>query len=268
MHEKISVSGLCFPAHDLTATLSQLDSIEARRTTLLAAKVSERGWNAGLERVRSSGVSVTALIESPFQLADERTWVGARSRMIDTLDAADALGASAVYMPTGPHISARWGECAAAFVEAAQPVLDHARRLGVRLAIEPTNWLYADLSFVHSVHDALALFELCDVGVCIDLFHVWTEAHFQENLEWAGERIVLVQVSDYILGDRSLPGRAVPGDGGIPITDLLASTLTAGYEGVFDIELSGPRVDAEGQAAAARRAMTWLDEAISKASIL
>jgi sugar phosphate isomerase/epimerase len=67
-------------------------------------------------------------------------------------------------------------------------------------------------------------------------------------------RCHLVQVCDYVYGDRSLPSRAVPGDGAIPVERILKWMLEAGYAGTFDIELVGPRIEAEGGVAAVRRA--------------
>jgi sugar phosphate isomerase/epimerase len=65
--------------------------------------------------------------------------------------------------------------------------------------------------------------------------------------------ISLVQVSDYVHGDRSLPARAVPGDGGVPIAGIVAWLGEAGYRGIIDLELNGPRIDAEGHLPAAER---------------
>ena len=48
-------------------------------------------------------------------------------------------------------------------------------------------------------------------------------------------------MSDYVLGDRSAPCRSVPGDGDIPLRRLIDDLLTAGYTGLFDLELVGPR---------------------------
>ena len=50
-----------------------------------------------------------------------------------------------------------------------------------------------------------------------------------------------------------MPARAVPGDGVIPIEALVAQVLADGYQYGFDLELLGPRIDAEGRLAAARR---------------
>jgi sugar phosphate isomerase/epimerase len=74
----------------------------------------------------------------------------------------------------------------------------------------------------------------------------------------------LVQVSDYVLGDRTAPCRAVPGDGVIPLDRILGDVLEAGYQGVFDIELVGPRIAAEGARAATQRAAQTVSEILTR----
>ena len=67
-------------------------------------------------------------------------------------------------------------------------------------------------------------------------------------------RLEQIQVSDYVLGDRALPARAVPGDGTIPIESFIGQALAGGYPHGFDLELLGPRIEREGRFEAARRA--------------
>lgn len=102
----------------------------------------------------------------------------------------------------------------------------------------------------------MTLAELAGIGVCIDIYACWAEAALQETIERAMPRCHLIQVSDYVYGDRSLPSRAVPGDGAIPLERILGWALDAGYAGAFDLELIGPRIDAEGRREATRRAAT------------
>ena len=90
--------------------------------------------------------------------------------------------------------------------------------------------------------------------MCIDLFHCWAEADLAGLLKSALPRTHLIQLSDYVLGDRALPARAVPGDGAIPIEPFVAQALAGGYRFGFDLELLGPRIEAEGRLAAAGRA--------------
>jgi sugar phosphate isomerase/epimerase len=94
---------------------------------------------------------------------------------------------------------------------------------------------------------------MAGVGICIDLFHCWTEAGLGELVERALPRTVQIQLSDYVLGDRALPARAVPGDGAIPIEPFVTAVLGAGYPHGFDLELIGPRIEREGPLVAARR---------------
>ena len=53
-------------------------------------------------------------------------------------------------------------------------------------------------------------------------------------------------------------GRAVPGDGAIHWDGLFTSLKAANYTGLFDLEIRGPRLHAEGDETAFRRAADWL----------
>ena len=67
-----------------------------------------------------------------------------------------------------------------------------------------------------------------------------------------------------MLGDRALPGRAVPGDGAIPIEAFIAQALAGGYAHGFDLELIGPRIDEEGRLESARRACDVVGTMLTK----
>ena len=85
------------------------------------------------------------------------------------------------------------------------------------------------------------------LGICIDLFHCWAEGDVEAMVQRALPRTELIQLSDYVLGDRALPGRAVPGDGAIPLEAFIAQALAGGYAHGFDLELIGPAHRAEGR---------------------
>jgi sugar phosphate isomerase/epimerase len=185
---------------------------------------------------------------------DEQSWQAPREQLSQLISIAEKLRARSIYMLTGGHGSLTWEEAAEAFSAAVAPCVAQARDAGIELAIENASPLYADLHIAHSLRDTVALAELAGIGVCIDLFGCWTEAGLRETMERAMSRCPIMQVSDYVGGDRSLPARAVPGDGAIPLRQLLEWTLAAGYTGAFDLELIGPRIDQEGHLAAVRRA--------------
>ncbi|MGV0794218.1 TIM barrel protein [Mycolicibacterium sp. XJ1819] len=170
------------------------------------------------------------------------------------IDAAAAMGADTIYMLTGGRGDLNWERAAERFCAAVGPGAQHAERSGVALAIENASPLYADLHIAHTLRDTITLAEMADLGICIDLFHCWAEAGLADLVARALPRTRQIQLSDYVLGDRALPARAVPGDGAIPIEPFVAQVLDGGYPHGFDLELIGPRIEREGAFEAARRA--------------
>ena len=156
-----------------------------------------------------------------------------------------------MYGLTGPRTAARWDACADAYVNAAGDLAGYAAARGVTLAIEPTSWLYADLTFIHTFHDALLVAPRAGMGICLDAFHVWTEAGLREEIGEHARPDRARAAERHDAGSRSLPCRAVPGDGDVPLAAVVQWLLEAGYPGVFDFELNGPAIDAIGHHAAA-----------------
>jgi sugar phosphate isomerase/epimerase len=185
--------------------------------------------------------------------ADEPSVDAARAALSRVIETAAATGATCIYMLTGGRGELSWEQAAERFSSAIEPCVREASAAGVSLAIENASSLYADIHLAHSLRDTITLAEAAGLDICVDLFHCWAEADLAGLLRSALPRTRLIQLSDYVLGDRALPARAVPGDGTIPIEAFVAQALTDGYQFGFDLELLGPRIDAEGRLAAARR---------------
>jgi sugar phosphate isomerase/epimerase len=241
--------------------LDMVAGIGAEHTTLHVAAVAEAGPAAVRSYAEGIGVGVEALIAGlGANLNDDDTWSPARARLNESVDVAAAAGAHSVYTLTGSRKWMPWDGAVDRFREFISPCIDYASTSGVHLAVEPAMVLYADLTFVHTARDAFALTErIPGLRVDLDLFHVWTERDLRDGILSHAHQISLVQVGDFSAGDRSLPARAVPGDGLIPIAEILGWLFDAGYTGVVDLEINGPRIDAEGHLIAARRGASTLD---------
>ena len=100
-----------------------------------------------------------------------------------------------------------------------------------------------------------------------DLFTCWTDADIDAAIAAAAPHTALVQVSDYVYGDRALPCRAVPGDGAIPLDRLLPAIVSAGYTGTFDLEIIGPRLQTEGIEIGLKRAAETIGALLEKAGL-
>jgi sugar phosphate isomerase/epimerase len=245
VHPRLTVHDHVFARDASLATvLDGCARAGARRIGLARGRLETEGWKAGIRAVRDSGLDVTHVVHGPlFALEDPASWAGSAARVVRTLDTAAELGARCVYGVTGPAISLTWEQAAEAFARAAEPVAAHARGCGIPLLIEPTNMLFANVGFVHTLRDTVDVARRAGLRVCMDVQHCWTERGLRETIHEAAGAIALVQLSDYIPGRRE-PFRAVPGDGAIPLKRIVAWVLDSGYGGLFDLELyAEPGVD-------------------------
>jgi sugar phosphate isomerase/epimerase len=209
----------------------------------------------------AAGVEITHIGHGPLlPLGDRQLFGEAQAALRDSLESALALGAGCVYGPAGGAPGVDWEAAAAAFAYGIEPTARLARECGVRLVIEPTISLFADLSLLHTLADTAELAQRTDLGVCVDVQHCWAERHLRESIRSAGGLISLVQLSDWLPGRRD-HFRAVPGDGAIPLERIIGWVLEAGYSGFFDLEVyPEPGVDEVGTAARAIEAASALLE--------
>lgn len=226
-------------------------SLGVRRLSLIDAQLSEPNLP---NIVAGEGYSV----ETVYHL------FSSYDSLMPVIEAAADVGARVVYMLTGGRGELTWAAAAERFGEAVRPCLEAAEQAGVALAIENASSLYADIHIAHSLRDTIALAEMTGLGICIDLFHCWAEAELPALLARALPRTQAIQLSDYVLGDRALPARAVPGDGAIPIEPFIAAVLASGYPYHFDLELIGPRIEAEGRLEAAHRASAMVSAMLQR----
>jgi sugar phosphate isomerase/epimerase len=266
MHDRLSVNSICFWGASLTEVAAHWRTLGARRVSMTSHEVLKEDPSVLREVLKPYRFETIAHPFLPFKPLERReeAWLESRATLTKLIDVASQLGARSIYMLTGGHGTLTWEEAAEAFCEAIAPCVAQAKTAGVALAIENASILYADNHIAHSLRDTITLAEMADVGVCIDLYACWTDAGLHELIERALPRLQIVQVSDYVYGDRALPCRAVPGDGAVPFERILGWMLRAGYEGAFDFELIGPRIDKEGHLNAARRAAQYTEAILQK----
>lgn len=240
-HERVSVHSVTFygsPLHELEEYWAALG---VSRLSILDDQLLDPAFPELLRRTAYAVEAVCHVFAGPDGL-------------LPVIDAAAAVRARTVYLLTGGRGSLSWPQAAERFSAAIAPCVEHAQAAGVALAIENASSLYADIHLAHTLRDTIALAEMSGLGICIDVFHCWAEGDFDAMVRRALPRTELIQLSDYVLGDRALPGRAVPGDGTIPLEAFLAQVVAGGYARGFDLELIGPRIETEGRVDAARRA--------------
>jgi sugar phosphate isomerase/epimerase len=197
-------------------------------------------------RIRDAGLKVTGYCRSTFLPAATRAEfdanVEANRRAIT--DAA-ALGADSYVMVVGglPAGSRDIAGARAQVAHGTRLLLDHAKPLGVRVALEPLHPIYAaDRSCLSTIDEALDLAEQLgsppEIGVCLDVYHIWWDPYLARAIARARGRITAFHVCDWLVPMRDvLNDRGMMGDGVIDIPSIRAMVEDAGYDGLIEVEL-------------------------------
>src|SRR6266404_1435097 len=267
MHERLSVHSVCFRDAGLRELASHWRDLGVRRISLYNGLIENEGLAAAQAALRSGRYEAETITHTflPYgQQLDAKgvSWETCQQKLNHLIADAKTLGARSIELFTGGHGALTWEDAVERFSGAVEPCVARAKSGGVALVIENTPPLYANMHLAHTLRDTVSLAELAGIGVCIDVFSCWTEAGLKQTIERAIPRTSLVQIGDYIFGDTATPGRAVPGDGNIPLTRILDWILRAGYRGTFEIEVVGPRIDKEGHFQATERAVKYVAETL------
>lgn len=267
-HPRLSVNSVSSYLQPLSADIELWRELGVGHVALILPKIEEVGWDAAADMVRSAGLSVSTIFGPTYRRLDaDRSlgwWDADQQGTVDTVEFAASIGAASVYVCSGGAPTFTWDEAADAFCELVAPAVARSRELGVPLLIEPTNPLRSDISFVFWQRDAMDLARRAGTKVMLDLQSSWYERGLEEVVAKNIDLVGLTQISDYVIGTTQTGDRVVPGDGDIPLERLLAMVVEAGFEGSFDLEVMGPRIEEEGYRSALARAVDRASELLTR----
>ena len=244
VHPRVCVSGISTWNQSVADDVALYEDLGIHT---IGASLRKLAADEDVDRLASGGLTVANVIG-----------VG-HSGLSHALDVAHRLSAPAIVFTSGPAGGLDWDEAADQLTAALVGV----PRDAVRLCLEHTNSLRVDVSFVHTLRDAIDLSRRLDIDVCMEINACWAERDLGRTIRDGIDRVGIVQVSDFAVGTLSTPNRLVPGDGDIPLRRIVGQVLDAGYEGVFDLELVGPAIETEGYRGALDRSCTYLSELLA-----
>jgi sugar phosphate isomerase/epimerase len=242
VHPRVSLNSICSMSQSFDEDLALWSELGVDHVGLITPKLDGIGWDNGRQAVLDRALRISSV--SCYKPEIERS-----------LEFTASVGSGILYFVPGSGGSQLWEETAEQFCEDMVPVASRAKELDVQLALEPTNPLRTDVSFVHTVRDAVDLARTADMKVVVDFYSAWYERDIERTVRDNIDLVSLVQIDDYKLGTFDMPNRVAIGDGDIPVERLMGILLDAGYDGVFDLEILGPVIEDEGYRAPIARSL-------------
>ncbi len=255
---RIGLNSLSTASWTLSQDLALYDRLGVSRAGLFVDKLEAEGADKAVGLVHAAGLHVDHVFSRGIALADSAAWPRERRRLLEAVDLASALGAPILTVTTGPAGPLEWEEAAGACEEALGPVVEAASRRSLRVALEQTLPIRPEVGFVHSFAETVVLARRLGAVAVLEANYAFAERGLSDSLSEAGPLLGLVQLSDLVPPSTVVPDRAVPGDGVIPLERIIRRVSANGYHGPFELELLGPRIEAEGYEAACRRAVAHL----------
>jgi sugar phosphate isomerase/epimerase len=218
-------------------------------------QVEQCGLEAAAKLIRTHELRLSGYCRGgAFPAADAAGRARARDDNRRALDEAVALGAECLILVVGgmPPGSKDIAGARLQVEEGIAWLLEQARPLGMKLAIEPLHPMYAaDRACVNTLAQANDICDrlgdgvgVADIGVAVDVYHVWWDPALEREIVRAGRagRIHAFHVCDWLVPTTDLLlDRGMMGDGVIDIPRIRGWVEAAGFAGCVEVEIFSAR---------------------------
>lgn len=159
----------------------------------------------------------------------------------DAVRQAIRLSAETLVILTGSQNGHTVRHCRRTVRDALLLLADEAGDHGLRLALLPMHPRYQqERTFLHGVDDALKLLDELNhpqIGLAFDTFQSWQTPRLLDRIPEFVLRTFLVQLSDSPVDPRDDLDRRLPGQGVLPLPEIVQQFLSYGYQGFFDVQV-------------------------------
>lgn len=165
------------------------------------------------------------------------------------IDEAAAIEAECIVFVAGglPEGSKDLGAARSRCLEGLAEILPYAGKAGVTVALEPLHPMICAfrscLSTLGQANDWIeALGGGPELGLVVDVYHLWWDPNLEREIERAAGRIVSFHVCDWLMNTTDLRlDRGMMGDGVIDIRGIGRLVEAAGYRGWREVEIFSAR---------------------------
>ena len=208
-------------------------------------EIGKRAFEIG-ERVRSAGMEVVGLCRTPYLTGSQAPDTLEEAKA--SVEMAAALGTKVLTIVTGGTEPNTKGiiESQKRLAERVSRLAEFANTMNVQLALEPLNPMFGgNRTCIFTVADALRVCQQVgaeNVGIAVDVYHVWWDSDLQESLLSAQinakGKILGYHLCDWLEDTTDmLLDRGMMGDGVADLKSIRKYVEAAGYDGPCEVEI-------------------------------
>lgn len=206
-------------------------------------EIGDRAVKIG-ELVRACGMQVVGLCRTPY-LVGSAVPNDLPAEVRASIDMAAELGAPVLTIVTGGTEPGTRGilESQRVLADRLAAAAGYAAERNVKLALEPLNPMFGgNRTCIMTVSDAVRICDMVgagNVGVAVDVYHVWWDATLAGSLARAGaSRLFGYHLCDWLEDTRDmLLDRGMMGDGVADLKAIRQAVEDAGYAGPCEVEI-------------------------------
>jgi len=238
---------------------SLLDDVTGYRAARIKAigvwrrKLSDFGEERGVELLRESELSVSSFWSAGgFTGSDGQTFREAVDDALDALRLAVDVRAGCLVVVSGARAGHTYNHARRLVCDALRKLGDVAGQYGLAIALQPMHRRPVERwSMLNSLEAALDAVNHCDhprVGLVFDAFHLWHEHELYQRIPDVVPWIKLATLSDARSSSQTGEAcwqsqadedRCLPGQGVLPLAQIIAALEAGGYRGAYDVQMTG-----------------------------
>ena len=239
---KLSLSQLTTIRWPLPEQVLQLKALGYDGIGLWRPKVSGFGEELAADVIREAEIGVSSLsFAGGFTGRNGFSFQDALADARDAICEAELLGAENVIVVGGARNHHTIRHSRRLVTDALRELSEFAMLHGVRLSLLPMHSFFAPTwTYLHTLDESLEVLDNVNhpsVGLAFDTYHLWREPRLLERIPELVPFTGVVQVSDSRRAPQTDSDRCFPGEGRIPLTDIVRAFQQAGYDGFFDVQV-------------------------------
>ncbi len=233
---RISLNSLSTASWTLEQDLDLCARLGVQTVSLFLSKLGD----GSVALVGDAGLAVSQVFTKGMTLHDESRWPAEREYLLSGVETAAALGAPWLGLTSGAAGDLEWDAAVDALGRALAPVVAAGRSHGVGVTVEHTLPTRVEVGFIQSLADCVDVARQLGLGATMECNYCFRERGLGATISAAiaDGLLAAVQVSDLVPPSTTVPDRAAI---------------------AFEVEILGPRVEAEGYEPVVRRSIERLD---------